>query len=97
LVLYGCGDLVNDYEGIGGHEGFRGDLRLLYLARVDRGGGVLRELRMVPFQAHRLSLRRASTADAAWLAATLDDAGASLGTAVRQEDRALVLHAREQR
>src|SRR5690606_2510781 len=25
-ILYGCGDLLNDYEGIGGYERFRGDL-----------------------------------------------------------------------
>lgn len=97
LVLYGCGDLVNDYEGIGGYEGFRDELRLLYLARVDRTGGALRGLRMVPFRAHRLTLRRASAADVAWLSATLDEACASLGTGVRREGDALVLHAREQR
>lgn len=28
-VLYGCGDLLNDYEGIEGYEEFRGDLALL--------------------------------------------------------------------
>ena len=28
LVLYGCGDFVNDYEGISGYEVFRSDLRL---------------------------------------------------------------------
>ncbi|MDR8394405.1 CapA family protein [Aliifodinibius sp. S!AR15-10] len=30
LVLYGCGDLINDYEGIAGHEEYRGELSLLY-------------------------------------------------------------------
>ena len=27
-VLYGCGDLINDYEGIGGYERFHDELRL---------------------------------------------------------------------
>ena len=31
-VLYGCGDLVNDYEGIDGFEEYRGELRLVYLS-----------------------------------------------------------------
>ena len=31
LVIYGAGDFLNDYEGIEGHEEFRGDLTLLYL------------------------------------------------------------------
>ncbi|MGH1571072.1 CapA family protein [Methylobacterium sp. P31] len=30
LILYGCGDFLNDYEGIVGHEEFRGDLTLMY-------------------------------------------------------------------
>src|SRR6185436_15002060 len=28
LILYGCGDLLTDYEGIRGHENYRGDLGL---------------------------------------------------------------------
>ena len=71
LILYGCGDLVDDYEGIGGHERFRPDLRLLYLARLDRDTGCLLELGMVPMQARQLRLHRAGPADTAWLARTL--------------------------
>lgn len=93
LVLYGCGDLLNDYEGIGGYEGFRDDLRLLYLARTDPDSGALRGLRMLPFQSHQLRLRRASADDTAWLAATMDQACRHLGTSVGVEDGALVLRA----
>ncbi|HSE89904.1 MAG TPA: hypothetical protein VLJ79_27080 [Candidatus Binatia bacterium] len=35
LILYGCGDFFNDYEGIGGYEDYRGDLGLMYFADVD--------------------------------------------------------------
>jgi poly-gamma-glutamate synthesis protein (capsule biosynthesis protein) len=35
LILYGCGDLLNDYEGIGGFEAFHGDVTVLYFAPVD--------------------------------------------------------------
>jgi len=24
-ILYGCGDVIDDHEGIGGHESFRGE------------------------------------------------------------------------
>lgn len=72
LVLYGCGDLVNDYEGIRGHEQYRPDLRLLYLVDLDPGTGELVDLRMVPLRARRLSLERAAVADAGWMASTLD-------------------------
>ncbi|MFJ3921734.1 CapA family protein [Streptomyces sp. NPDC090022] len=67
LILYGCGDLVDDYEGITGHEQYRDDLRLLYTARLDNATGALRGLRLVPFQARRLTLHRARLRDADWL------------------------------
>ncbi|HET7399388.1 MAG TPA: CapA family protein [Intrasporangium sp.] len=82
LVLYGCGDLVNDYEGIGGFEDYRAELRLLYLARLAAGTGRLLELRMIPLRARRLSLERAGAADAGWLARALEEAGRGLGTRV---------------
>ena len=82
LVLYGCGDLVNDYEGIGGYESFRDDLRLLYLARLAPGTGELQELSMVPFQARQLRLWRAGGEDTAWLAGTLCRVCRPFGTSV---------------
>jgi len=35
LVLYGCGDFINDYEGIGSHKDYRGELSLMYFVAVD--------------------------------------------------------------
>jgi poly-gamma-glutamate synthesis protein (capsule biosynthesis protein) len=67
LILYGCGDLINDYEGITGHEAFRPDLALLYFPLLDCESGALAELRMVPMQIRRLGLRRPSEADVLWL------------------------------
>ena len=66
LVLHGCGDLINDYEGIAGEERFRPDLRLLYFASL-HADGRLRELRMIPFRARQLRLWRATTHEAKWL------------------------------
>jgi poly-gamma-glutamate synthesis protein (capsule biosynthesis protein) len=70
LILYGCGDFINDYEGIGGHEKYRGDLAVAYF--VGLADGRLRELALVPFQSRQLRLRRASPADAVWLLDTLN-------------------------
>src|SRR5262249_32599238 len=59
LVLYGCGDAINDYEGISGYEQFRGDLRLLYVASVTADTGALAALHMVPKEAgNRAAARR---------------------------------------
>jgi poly-gamma-glutamate synthesis protein (capsule biosynthesis protein) len=42
LILYSCGDFLDDYEGISGYEAYRDDLRLMYLVRVDARAGQLR-------------------------------------------------------
>jgi poly-gamma-glutamate capsule biosynthesis protein CapA/YwtB (metallophosphatase superfamily) len=67
LILYGCGDFLNDYEGICGYEEFRGDLSLMYLPRLCAATGKLIDLRLAPFKIARFRLQRASAADAAWL------------------------------
>ncbi len=92
LIIYGCGDFLNDYEGIHGHESYRGDLALLYLASVDPDQGALLQLEMVPMQIRRFRLNYASAGDARWLSETLDREGARLGTRVRlRDDGVLVL------
>jgi poly-gamma-glutamate synthesis protein (capsule biosynthesis protein) len=93
LILYGCGDLVTDYEGIGGYEEFRGDLGLMYFVRLDTATGKLAGLEMVPVQMRRFRLGRASRQDAAWLRDTLSREGKRLGTRVElREDGTLMLH-----
>jgi poly-gamma-glutamate capsule biosynthesis protein CapA/YwtB (metallophosphatase superfamily) len=71
LILYACGDFLNDYEGIEGHESFRPELTLMYLPTLDDSSGALRELALRPMRLRRLRLERAAEGDAAWLAATL--------------------------
>ncbi|MFE3292796.1 CapA family protein [Rhodococcus sp. NPDC059234] len=70
-VLYGCGDLINDYEGIGGYEQFRDELRLLYLPVFAADTRELRELRMVPVRARRMRLEHATREEARWLRVAL--------------------------
>jgi poly-gamma-glutamate synthesis protein (capsule biosynthesis protein) len=72
LILYGCGDFLNDYEGITGYEEYRGDLALLYAASLDTVSKELIELEIVPFQIRSFRLIRASSKDTAWLQETLD-------------------------
>jgi poly-gamma-glutamate capsule biosynthesis protein CapA/YwtB (metallophosphatase superfamily) len=92
LVLYGCGDCIDDYEGISGYEEFRDDLRLLYFASLAPGTGALGSLRMVPMQARRMRLRHASATDSQWLAATLSRISRRFGSRFEhQQDGILVL------
>ena len=80
LILYGCGDFINDYEGIRGHEAFRGDLGLMYLPTLEAGTGRLARLAMTPTQMKRFQVRRAADTDARWLCAMLDREGRQFGT-----------------
>jgi len=69
-ILYGCGDVIDDYEGIGGHESYRSHLRLLYLADIDPGGTT--GLRLLPLRVRRMRLERATPGEAEWLRATVE-------------------------
>lgn len=82
LVLYGCGDFIDDYEGIPGYEGFRDDLRVMYFPSLQARSGALRGLRMVVLQARRMRLHRASQGDVAWLAGVLDQVSWPFATRV---------------
>jgi poly-gamma-glutamate capsule biosynthesis protein CapA/YwtB (metallophosphatase superfamily) len=82
LVLYGCGDAINDYEGITGYEQFRGDLRLLYLASVTADTGTLAALHMVVMQARNMRLRHASTTDSQWMRAALEQISHRFGSRI---------------
>jgi poly-gamma-glutamate synthesis protein (capsule biosynthesis protein) len=82
LVLYGCGDFVNDYEGIRGYERYRDDLRLLYGVTLSSDGSLV-TAEAVPFQSRRLRLEAATPADAAWLASVLDRESRRYGVHLR--------------
>lgn len=84
-ILYGCGDFLNDYEGIAGYEAYRGDLSLMYFLAVDAASGTLLRLRMIPMQTRRFRLSRASAADTRWLREVLDREGRRLGSRVEAE------------
>ncbi|MFJ2029033.1 CapA family protein [Streptosporangium sp. NPDC087985] len=85
LILYGCGDFIDDYEGIPGYEEYRDDLRLLYFVSVEPESGRLAGLRMVPMQARQIRLHHASSGDSEWLQAVLDEVGRGFGSRVGLE------------
>jgi poly-gamma-glutamate capsule biosynthesis protein CapA/YwtB (metallophosphatase superfamily) len=70
-IIYGCGDFLNDYEGIGGHEEYRGDLSLMYFVCMDPSNGWLVRYNITPMHNRRLRANRASEQDARWLRDTL--------------------------
>jgi poly-gamma-glutamate capsule biosynthesis protein CapA/YwtB (metallophosphatase superfamily) len=92
-ILYGCGDFLNDYEGISGEEEFRPDLAVMYLPRLASAGSMLVEFPLEVFQIRRFRLQRASRADTAWLQARLDRETRRFGTRIelREENRLAVV------
>jgi poly-gamma-glutamate synthesis protein (capsule biosynthesis protein) len=71
LILYGCGDFIDDYEGIRGYEAFRDDLVLMYLPVLGDTGRLL-QLRMTPLQIRNFRLNPVSADDRVWLCDTMD-------------------------
>jgi len=85
LVIYGAGDLINDYEGISGYENFRDDLSLMYFVTLNSTN--VMDIRMVPMQIRKFSLMRAGKEDSNWLFNTMRKESNKLGTKVEINDR----------
>jgi len=85
-VMYGCGDFLNDYEGISGYDEYRGDLVLMYLVTMQPSSGKLVRFEMVPFQIKRFRLNRVSNEDARWLERTMNRECARFGGGVELND-----------
>jgi poly-gamma-glutamate synthesis protein (capsule biosynthesis protein) len=82
LILYGCGDFLNDYEGIGGYEEYRGDLALMYFAGIDAASADVVSLEIVPLQIRNFRLVRPSSQDVEWLQQTLDRESRKFGARI---------------
>ena len=82
LILYGCGDFLNDYEGIHGYERYRDDLALMYFADLDPTSGSLHALKLVPLQIKNFRLSIPSWRDIEWIQQTLDGRCQQFGTRV---------------
>lgn len=82
LILYGCGDVINDYEGIRGYEEFQPDLRALYFPRLRLATGELDALTVAVMRCRRLRLEPAASDDTAWLADVLTRSSRRFGTRV---------------
>ena len=91
-IIYGCGDFLDDYEGINGYEDFRDDLGLMYFASMEPLTRNLVYLQMTPTQIKHFKVNRASRGDALWLRDTLNREGKNFGTRVElNEDNTLTL------
>lgn len=89
-IFYGAGDLINDYEGIGGYEEFRPNLALLHSASFSDGGG-LSALQLIPFRVENFRLKHPRSDEVAWLLNTMARECRLFGERVTLENGALHL------
>lgn len=91
-IIYGCGDFLNDYEGISGHEAFRDDLCLMYFPTLDPSSGKLVRFDLVPTRIRRFRVNHASEKELHWLKDMLNREGGQFATRVElNEDNTLTL------
>jgi poly-gamma-glutamate synthesis protein (capsule biosynthesis protein) len=74
LILYGAGDFINDYEGIGNFESFRGDLACMYFVSVFPQGPL--QIQIVPVRIKNFQLQPATEEERTWLLHTMQEASA---------------------
>ncbi|HEY5130033.1 MAG TPA: poly-gamma-glutamate biosynthesis protein, partial [Bradyrhizobium sp.] len=88
----GCGDFLNDYEGIRGYEEYRDDLALMYFADIEPTTGNLAAFEIIPLQIGKFRLGHPSRQDIEWLQQTLQRECLRFGTAIELDpDGRLVL------
>ncbi len=80
IVIWRTPTPRDDYEGIGGYEEFRPDIRALYFVTLDPRSGRVVRLGVTPMRAARMRLARATDEETRWLAALLDREGKAYGT-----------------
>ena len=86
LILYGCGDLINDYEGIERREAFDPSLVCLYFARLSSKTGQLQQLDIVPMMPRRFQLTRPNLGARYRLQSLLEAGCKSFSTGIRLQD-----------
>jgi poly-gamma-glutamate synthesis protein (capsule biosynthesis protein) len=91
-IIYGSGDLLNDYEGIGGREQYRPWLSPMYFVTVSAATRRLERLEIVPMRLRQFRLQQASAEDRRWLRDKLSDTGRRLATEFELANKCLIAH-----
>ena len=90
-VFYGCGDLLNDYEGIETQGPYRDDLPLLYVPTIDPASGELQALAMIPMRIRRFRLEHSGQAERIAVRDVMDAECRRFGRRVSLRDDLLAL------
>ena len=92
-IIYGCGDFLNDYEGIRGYEQYRSDLGLMYFVTLNALTGELVRFQLVPTQIKQFRVNYANRTDTMWLKDMLNREGSKLNTQAKlNDDKTMFVH-----
>jgi len=96
--LYGCGDFINDYEGVHSSMPFlkrigiklyhlrkpvRSELGIMYLPTLNQFTGELLGMQMVPIRIKNIRINPAANRDVTWMRKALNREEKRWGTRVR--------------
>jgi len=82
VILYGTGDFVTDYEGIGGHERYRPWLSGMYFLDIEPGSRQVQRLEILPLSLRRFQLASATSDERRWLCRRLNESSRDFATVI---------------
>jgi len=88
LIIYGAGDFINDYEGIGGYEEFRGDLVLGYVVEIENLK--INKLILLPFRIKKFRLNYCTDEEIDWIFNVLKRESKIEGRMIKEDKRIVI-------
>jgi poly-gamma-glutamate capsule biosynthesis protein CapA/YwtB (metallophosphatase superfamily) len=88
LIIYGAGDFINDYEGIGGYEEFRGDLVLGYVVEIENLK--INKLTLLPFRIKKFRLNYCTDEEIDWIFNVLKRESKIDGSMIKENKRVVI-------
>jgi poly-gamma-glutamate synthesis protein (capsule biosynthesis protein) len=88
LIIYGAGDFINDYEGIGGYEEFRGDLVLGYVVEIENLK--INKLTLLPFRIKKFRLNYCTDEEIDWIFNVLKRESKIDGKMIKENKRIVI-------
>jgi poly-gamma-glutamate synthesis protein (capsule biosynthesis protein) len=92
IIIYGAGDFINDYEGIGGYEDFRPDLALGYIVEISNNKNELKINRLIllPFKIKKFRLNYCNKEEIDWIFNILKRESKVDGEFIKEENRIIL-------
>jgi len=87
-VLYGCGDFINDYEGIETQQFFRSDISMMFFITINTNSKELMDVTLVPLIKYQFSLKNPSEEEVKKMESILNQMEIKFKNRVRKDQKA---------